>query len=117
MDETLFQTVLDCLEDAVCVYNKHGDFVYVNNAVVKIRGISRQEYLAMNVHDLYESKYINICVFDRVVETRREFCALQKYHSNNHRSLRPRLVTGFPDLRRQWGYPVCGDRSAGHPAL
>ena len=95
IESSLYFTVLDCLEDAVCVYNKDGDFVYVNNAVVKVRGIPRQEYLSMNVHDLFEDKYINICVFDRVMETGQEFCALQKYRSSN-RGLKKRLVTGFP---------------------
>ena len=94
-EASLYLTVLDSLDDAVCVYNEHGDFVYVNSAVVKIRGISRQEYLTMNVHDLYESKYINICVFDRIMESKREFSALQQYRLSNL-TLKPRLVTGFP---------------------
>lgn len=95
IETSLYLTVLDSLSDAICVYNEYGDFIYVNHAVVKIRGISHQEYLTMNVHDLYESKYINICVFDRIMETKREFSALQHYHLNN-RQLKPRLVTGFP---------------------
>lgn len=92
---SMYFAVLDCLQDAVCVYNQNGEFVYVNNAVVKIRGISRQQYMRMNVHDLYESKYINICVFDRIMETKKEFSALQQYRSPN-RTVTPRLVTGFP---------------------
>ena len=92
---SLYRALLDNLQDGICIYNETGDFVYVNNAIVNIRGIPRQQYLTMNVHDLYQTRYINICIFDMVLERQGEVTALQRYSSRG-KVVRTRLCTGSP---------------------
>ena len=95
IDNELLLTLLDNLQDGVCIYNERGDFIYVNSAVVKVRGISRQRYLSMNVHDLYQSKYIDICVFDMVCAQKKTVTAIQRYQITGKPD-KVKMVTGFP---------------------
>lgn len=110
-----YSTLLDSMSDGICVYDKDGRFVYVNNAVVNIRGIPRQQYLGMNVHDLYKSQYIDICVFDLVCKQKKEATVFQRYHLVGKPGW-TRLVTASPlfDDRGHIQYVVAVLRDIAH---
>lgn len=88
--------VLDNIDTGVAIYDAKGNFVFINTVMVNWRNIPRNEYLTMNIHDF--SNYLDICVFDLVMEKKQRVSRLQFYRDIQLISgpERMRIVTGTP---------------------
>ncbi len=53
LDANVFETVIENFPDVIQSVDKEGKIVFVNKAVRTVLGYSTEEYLAMNVKDLY----------------------------------------------------------------
>lgn len=97
-----YPTILDNLPLGVCVYDADGNFLYVNSMMVNWRKITLQQYLRMNVHDFYGSSMISNCVFDLVIEQKRQVSRIQHYRNRDpaDKTERLRIVTGVPIFRK-----------------
>lgn len=91
-----FTTVLDNIDVGVTIYDRNGDFVYMNAVMVNWRNIPRTEYLKMNVHDF--SSVLDTCIFDLVCQQKRRVSRLQYYrdYQKVDGATRVRIVTGTP---------------------
>ena len=63
-NELPFAEVLDNIDVGIVVYDRNGNFVFVNRVMINWRNIPRNEYLTMNVGDFYG--FIDVCVYDLV---------------------------------------------------
>mgnify|MGYP000143955131 CR=1 FL=1 len=61
-NELPFAEVLDNIDVGIVVYDRNGNFVFVNRVMINWRNIPRNEYLTMNVRDFYG--FIDVCVYD-----------------------------------------------------
>ena len=88
--------VLDNIDTGIAIYDAKGNFVFINTVMVNWRNIPRNEYLTMNIHDF--SNYLDICVFDLVMEKKQRVSRLQFYRDIQFISgpERMRIVTGTP---------------------
>lgn len=88
--------ILDNVDAGIAVYDAEGNFLFVNTVMINWRNIPRNEYLKMNVHDF--TKFIDVCVYDLVMEKKRRVSRLQFYHDIEAISgpARMRIVTGTP---------------------
>ncbi|WMJ83994.1 sigma-54 interaction domain-containing protein [Oscillospiraceae bacterium LTW-04] len=88
--------VLDNVDAGIAVYDADGNFLFVNTVMINWRNIPRSEYLKMNVHDF--TKFIDVCVYDLVMEKKQRVSRLQFYHDIQtiNGPTRMRIVTGTP---------------------
>lgn len=112
-DSNLFELMITNDDQAVAVYDEEGNFLYVNHKMIRWRKISYKEYLNMNVHDFYDSKNADDCVFDRVMKTKMPVYELQEYKGwgEKRQDVPPklRLCRGVPvfDKNGNVQYVIC----------
>ena len=94
--ELPFAEVLDNIDVGIVVYDRNGNFVFVNRVMINWRNIPRNEYLKMNVRDFYG--FIDVCVYDLVRQKKQTVSRLQYYQDcqKPNGSTRMRIVTGTP---------------------
>lgn len=90
--------ILDNIDAGIAVYDAQGNFIFVNTVMINWRNIPRKEYLQMNVHDF--TGFIDVCVFDLVMQERRRISRLQYYRDVQKIDgpTRMRIVVGTPIL-------------------
>ena len=91
-----FGEVLDNIDVGIVVYDRDGNFVFVNRVMINWRNIPRNEYLKMNVRDFYG--FIDVCVYDLVQQKKQTVSRLQYYQDcqKPNGPTRMRIVTGTP---------------------
>jgi len=82
----------------ICVFDSHGRFLYTNNAFLKIRNVTKEEYLGLTPHDLYNKNLTDKCILDSVYKTRTITTDVQTVMSKDGTILRKHLVTIQPIL-------------------
>lgn len=95
-NELPFAEVLDNIDVGIVVYDRNGNFVFVNRVMINWRNIPRNEYLTMNVRDFYG--FIDVCVYDLVRQKKQTVSRLQYYQDcqKPNAPTRMRIVTGTP---------------------
>ncbi len=90
------QDVLDNVDCGIVIYDRDGNFLFMNSVMVNWRNIPRSEYLKMNVHDF--NSVLDVCVFDLIVEQKRPVSRLQYYKNFQEPGTpdRIRIVSGSP---------------------
>ena len=86
-----------------CIYDAEGHYTYMNDAFLRIRNVSREEYLGLTPYDLYRNNLIDRCVIDTVYRTKTTTSDVQTVMSKNGRVLRKHLVTICPVLNEAGG--------------
>lgn len=66
LNQLPYTDILDNIDVGIALYDKDGNYRYVNTALINWRNIPRSEYLKMNVHDFLG--VLDVCVFDLVME-------------------------------------------------
>ena len=97
LDQSIpYKEVLDNLGIAVAIFDRNGNYQYVNTALVNWRNLPRRTFLQSNVHDFMDS--ISSCVFDLVMEEKRCVSRLQYYWDLQRLApgARLRLTVGTP---------------------
>ena len=75
---SLLTTALDNLHEAIYILDKHGNFIYVNQAYCELVGADFDIISRYSVHDLLRLGYINHCIFDDVCRTKSEVTVFQE---------------------------------------
>lgn len=91
-----FAEVLDNIDVGIVVYDRNGNFIFVNRVMINWRNIPRNEYLKKNVRDFYG--VIDVCVYDLVRQKKQTISRLQYYqdYQKPNGPARMRIVTGTP---------------------
>ena len=91
-----YKEILDNLGIAVAVFDRHGNYKFVNTALVNWRNLPRRTFLQSNVHDFMDA--ISSCVFDLVMKEKRCVSRLQYYWDLQRvePDARLRLTVGTP---------------------
>lgn len=104
-----YSNILDNLDIGVAVFDRDGNYKFVNTTLINWRNVTRSEFLSMNVHDFLD--VLDICVFDLVMEQKQRISRLQTYkgYKSLDGSSRMRIVTGTPifDSHGNIEYVVC----------
>ena len=61
-----YTEILDNIDVGIALYDRSGNYLFVNTALINWRNIPRSEYLKMNVHDFLG--VLDVCIFDLVME-------------------------------------------------
>lgn len=95
-DKFPYVDILDNLDAGIAVFDKKGDYLYVNTALINWRNVPRSQFLKMNVHDFLN--VLDICVFDLVMEQKQRVSRIQCYRDVQRvdNVERKRLTTGTP---------------------
>ena len=90
--------LMDNMNIGVIILDSKGDYVYVNNVMVNMRNIPRNEFLKMNIHDFIPTLDSDSCVFDVSCREKRKVSRLQYYRrfNDDNSAWRLRLVTANP---------------------
>ena len=81
----------------ICVYDRGGHYIYINDTFLKIRKVSREEYLGLTPYDLYNNNLTDKCVMDAVRKNRATTTDVQTVFSKDGKTvLRKHLVTLRP---------------------
>lgn len=81
----------------ICVYDKGGHYIYLNDTFLKIRKVEREEYLGLTPYDLYNNNLTDKCVMDAVRKNRATTTDVQTVFSKDGKTvLRKHLVTLRP---------------------
>lgn len=96
LNQLPYTDILDNIDVGIALYDKDGNYRYVNTALINWRNIPRSEFLKMNVHDFLG--VLDVCVFDLVMEQKQPVSRLQAYKNYNGpaENTRLRIVTGTP---------------------
>ena len=91
-----YTEILDNIDVGIALYDRSGNYLFVNTALINWRNIPRSEYLKMNVHDFLG--VLDVCIFDLVMEKKQRVSRLQYYKGfhNPQGNARMRIVTGTP---------------------
>ena len=57
-----YTEILDNIDVGIALYDRSGNYLFVNTALINWRNIPRSEYLKMNVHDFLG--VLDVCIFD-----------------------------------------------------
>lgn len=81
----------------ICVYDRGGHYIYINDTFLKIRKVSREEYMGLTPYDLYNNNLTDKCVMDAVRKNRATTTDVQTVFSKDGKTvLRKHLVTLRP---------------------
>jgi transcriptional regulator with PAS, ATPase and Fis domain len=83
--------VLNNLDIEVAVFDRRGNYEFVNTAVVNKRNIPRTQLMKMNVHDFL--KVLDFSVFDLVMEQKRRVSRVQYYRDIQNFAERVAVMT------------------------
>lgn len=104
-----YSTILDNIDVGIALFDKDGNYIFVNTTLINWRNIPRSEFLKMNVHDFLD--VLDICVFDLVMEKKQRISRLQTYrgYKSIGNDYRMRIVTGTPifDAEGNIQYVIC----------
>ncbi len=91
-----YTEILDNIDAGVALYDREGNYLFVNAGLIDWRNIPRADFLNMNVHDFLG--VLDVCVFDLVMEKKRRVTRLQSYRNMREPdgSDQIRIVTGTP---------------------
>ena len=110
MNASFYEMMLDGMGDAIYVLDNKGNYLYANTAYCQHMKMSREEILSMNVHDFLRMKEINFCIFDTVMDEKRQVIRFQDvFDSKNigRRTFRQLVVQTLPERQ------VLGGRRVG----
>ena len=96
-----YTEILDNIDAGVALYDRKGNYLFVNAGLINWRNISRADFMSMNVHDFLG--VLDVCVFDLVMEKKRKVTRLQSYRNMREPdgTAQIRIVTGTPIFDEQ----------------
>ncbi|MCI8454715.1 MAG: sigma 54-interacting transcriptional regulator [Lachnospiraceae bacterium] len=95
-EQISYLDILNNLDVAVAVFDREGNYRFVNTALINQRNIPRADFLKMNVHDFL--KVMDFSVFDLVMEQKQRVSRIQCYRDIQKVDSKTmqRITTGTP---------------------
>ncbi len=95
-EQISYLDILNNLDIAVAVFDREGNYRFVNTALINQRNIPRADFLKMNVHDFL--KVMDFSVFDLVMEQKQRVSRIQCYRDIQKVDSKTmqRITTGTP---------------------
>lgn len=78
ISESLFKKIIDCSDDEIFISNAEGIAVYCNEKFVENYGIPKEKLLGKHVNYIVENNYVDVILFDKVVESKKTITYKQK---------------------------------------
>lgn len=86
-----FTDILDSFSEGITVSDSEGNFIYCNDAYVKLSGVPRSEMIGKNATDLIKNGLFSESSTLKVLQTKQPISIMQQISTN-----REHLVTGVP---------------------
>lgn len=96
-DLPTIQTLLDCLDVGISIFDAKGTFLFVNRYVLNASGRSRSDYLGKTVEDFRKMGILDNPVISEVIATKQPSSRVQRSKSKNG-VVKEFLVRAYPIL-------------------
>jgi len=94
----LDKSLLDNVDVGIIVYDREGRVRFVNATHLKRSYYTYEEFMGMSTYDIYNSGVSNVCLFDKVLKSKRPATSIQHTYHGKDGSDYHKLVTAVPIL-------------------